>query len=565
MNQTTDASAMFAPIWRRKWLILVVGILVALGTYLYYRHEAHPDFQASTQVYLGAGAEEQTQIAGTGAATTKKASALEPTAQATLINSSIIKSAVKEALHKQRRTKAVRTALAGKTKAKATEKSEFIAITAEAHSARGAALLANLTAQTYVRRQNRKYQRAVEAAISLTRRQLRRIETSAALRSTEAGAAAAKSSKSGSAKSGAPSAAETLQATNLSTKINALEADLGIVSVRQLNPVKPKNVVTISSSPEKNAIFGFAVGLLLASLIAYALARLDHRLRSLAETEAAFETEILTALQTVRRPIVHEDGQPRPAKTLRDPLQRLHTSLHVGNVNRQDGHGQPRTILFVSADAGDGQSTVAADLALVQRDAGETVAIVEADLRRPVLSKLLAVNGREGLVDVLEGRLSAGEAIQGVGALPAAGSPEQMPALAGATATVVEAPVTGSASVLTAGTAASNPAALLAGPAMSELLRSLAEEFDYVLIDASGPLEVSDVMPLLRVVDGIIIVARIGQTREISARRLVQLLARTPSAPVLGVVANGASQKEIERFGFSTYGGRGWRRKLSRL
>ncbi len=563
MNQTTDASAMFAPIWRRKWLILVVGILVALGTYLYYRHEAHPDYQAITQVYLGAGAEEQTQIGGTGAAATKKSSALEPTAQATLINSSIIKTAVKEQLHKQRKTKAVRTALAGKTKAKATEKSEFIAITAEAHSVHGVALLANLTAQTYVKRQNRKYQRAVEAAMSLTRRQLRRIETSAALRSSEASVAAAKSSKSSSARSGAPSAAETLQATNLSTKINELEADLGIVSVRQLNPVKPKDVITISSSPERNAIFGFAVGLLLASLLVYALARLDHRLRSLPEIEAAFETEIMTVLRAVRRPIVTEEGQPRPARTLRDPLQRLHTGLQVGNVNRQDGHGRPRTILFVSADAGDGQSTVLADLALVQRDAGETVAIVEADLRRPVLSQLLALSGREGLTDVLEGRLSASEAIQGVGSLPSAGGSEEMQAAARATATVVEAPATGSASVLTAGTEAANPAALLAGPAMAELLRSLAEEFDYVLIDASGPLEVSDVMPLLRVVDGIIIVARIGQTREISARRLVQLLARTPSAPVLGVVANGASQKDIERFGFSTYG-RGWRRRLSR-
>jgi len=560
MNQTTDASAMFAPIWRRKWLILVVGILVAVGTYLYYRHEARPDYQATTQVYLGAGAEEQTQIGTTGVATTKKSSALEPTAQATLINSSIIKAAVKEQLHKLHKTKAVRTALAGKTKAKATEKSEFITITAEAHNAHGVALLANLTAETYVKRQNRKYQRAVEASISLTRRQLRRIESSTALRSSEA-----KSSKSSSAKSSAPSAAETLQATNLSSKINELEADLGIVSVRQLNPVKPRGVVTISSTPTKNAIFGFAVGLLLASLLVYGLARLDHRLRTLAEIEAAFETEILTALRAVRRPIVYEDGQPRPSRTLRDPFQRLHTALRVGNVNRPDGHGQPRTILFVSADAGDGQSTVVADLALVQRDAGETVAVVEADLRRPVLSKLLAVNGRVGLADVLEGRLSAREAIQGVGALPPVGGSGELDAAAGATATVVEAPATGSASLLSAGTEAANPAALLASAAMGELLHALAAEYDHVLIDASGPLEVSDVMPLLRVVDGIIIVARIGQTREISARRLVQLLARTPSAPVLGVVANGASQSDIEKYGFSTYSARGWRRRLSRL
>jgi tyrosine-protein kinase len=155
--------------------------------------------------------------------------------------------------------------------------------------------------------------------------------------------------------------------------------------------------------------------------------------------------------------------------------------------------------------------------------------------------------------------------MQGVGApSPLVGS-EQPAVAGGATATVVEAPSTGSASVLTAGTTAANPPALLAGEAMAETLRTLAGDFDYVLIDAPAALEVSDVIPLLGLVDGVLIVARVGQTREISARRLVQLLARTPSAPVLGVVANGASQQDINRFGFSAYGARSWRSRLSRL
>lgn len=562
MNQTADASAMFAPIWRRKWLILAVGILVAAGTYLYYRHEARRSFLATTQVYLGAGAEEQTQVGATGAAPTRKSAELEPEAQATLINSSIIKGPVREQLRRQRRTKAVRAALTGTTKAKATEKSEFVTITAEAHNAVGTALLANLTAQTYVNRQNHKYQRAVEAALALARRQLRRIETGAEVRSAEASVTAGKGSKSSSAKSSAPSAAETLQASNLSSKINELESYLGVMSVSQLNPVKRKAVQSLSSSPKRNAIFGFVLGLLLASLIVYALARMDHRLRSLAEIEEAFQAEILTALPAVRRPVVHENGQPRPARPLRDPLQRLHTSLQIANAHGPEGRGQPRTILFVSADPGDGQSTVVADLALIQREGGEAVAIVEADFRRPVLAKLLNVSGRQGLAEVLEGRLGVTEAIQGVGAPRPVDGSNAAQSAAGAVATMVEAPVTGSASVLVGGTTVANPTALLAGPTMGQTLHSLAEEFDYVLIDAPGPLEVSDAMPLLRVVDGVVIVARVGQTRGVSAGRLAQLLARTPSAPVLGVVANGASEKDIEKFGFSTYSGRSW---LSRL
>ena len=87
---------------------------------------------------------------------------------------------------------------------------------------------------------------------------------------------------------------------------------------------------------------------------------------------------------------------------------------------------------------------------------------------------------------------------------------------------------------------------------MPTLLRSVAADFDYVLIDAPPPLEVSDVLPLLAMVDAIVIVARVGHTSETSAQRLVDLLARAPHAPVIGTLANDLSSAEIEAFGFSS-------------
>jgi len=97
-----------------------------------------------------------------------------------------------------------------------------------------------------------------------------------------------------------------------------------------------------------------------------------------------------------------------------------------------------------------------------------------------------------------------------------------------------------------------NPPALLADRAMAGLLRSVAEDFSYVLIDAPPPLTVSDVIPLLHIVDAIVIVARVGHTREASARRLVQLLRRASSAPVLGIVANAVSSADLKACGFSS-------------
>src|SRR5271155_938342 len=122
--------------------------------------------------------------------------------------------------------------------------------------------------------------------------------------------------------------------------------------------------------------------------------------------------QVLTVLPSVRSPIVHRNGELRPSAHLSEPLRRLHASIQLENVHLEGGQGAPRSILFVSAEAGEGKSTVAAGLALVQREGGERVAVVEADFRRPVMAKLFGVGSAHGLAEVLAGTLPADAAIQ---------------------------------------------------------------------------------------------------------------------------------------------------------
>ncbi|HYB24629.1 MAG TPA: hypothetical protein VED41_12575, partial [Solirubrobacteraceae bacterium] len=170
-------------------------------------------------------------------------------------------------------------------------------------------------------------------------------------------------------------------------------------------------------------------------------------------------------------------------------------------------------------------------------------------------ARLLGVQDAQGLAAVLAGTLAREEAMLRVAPAPGAGAVDADTQAAGATSTVVQAQA-GSLFLLAAGGSVANPPALLASEAMTGLVRALAADFDYVLIDAPSPLEVSDVMPLLNLVDGIVAVARVGHTREASAQRLVQLLAGSANAPVLGVVANCVARKDSERYGFSTPNGR---------
>jgi Mrp family chromosome partitioning ATPase len=551
MNDTTDTVAVFAPLWRRKWLILAVGILVALGSYLYYRHQSAV-YSATTQVYLGNGAEEESQV-GASATASKKAGAPNPTTQAALINSSVIKEAVHRRLRAQRKTRVVRAALKGTAKATASEKSEFIVITGQAHNARGAALLVNTTAQTYITRQNARYGAHVAAAIALAHRQLRRIEAGQ-LESVISAASTSHTSASSAAKS-STGATATIQIATLNAKINQLESDLGVSQVTQVDPAKPKNSLLVSPHPRNNAIFGFVIGILLAALAAYVLDRFDRRLRSLSAIEEIFQTQILAAMRAVSRPLIARDGCPAPAYILRETLWRLQMTLQTGDGTENGRPAAPRTILCVSPDAGDGKSTLIAALALTWAEAGERVAVVEADFRRPVQSGLLHLSGSHGLADVLAGMVGVEEAMQPVSLVrPDAGVSAAAPDTAGSTATVLEA--SGSVSVLVGGTKIANPPALLSRPATAELLHSLAEEFDHVLIDAPSPLQVSDAMSLLGAVDGIVIVARVGHTRKNSAQRLVALLQHTPTAPVLGVVANAVAAAELKKYGIDVEAGR---------
>jgi Mrp family chromosome partitioning ATPase len=512
MNETTDPSTIFAPLWKRKWLILIVAVLTAVATYVYYNHQ-DPVYGAGSAIYLGNGSEVQSllgQALGNGTESDRSIAN-----QVVLINSTVVGSAVQRQLLKEGKLEAAR----GSAEAQSAEGSDFISISTKAGSGQAAADLANTYVKVYLRLREASYKRNIEVALSSTKEQLQSTEETAATPTSE-----------------------TLEIQNLVERVNQLQSrlSLGAAGDRQINPAVA-STVPLSPKPKRNAIFGFVLGLVLAALGAYALSRFDRRLRSLADIELTLQAPVLAAIPKIRRPIVNTQQQPVPAAALREPLRRLHTTLQLrGIADDLDQRPAPRTVLFTSADAGDGKSTLSAGLGLVQSEAGERVVIVESDLRRPIQAELLGVDGSRGLAEVLSGTVTVQEALQPVGPTPATSGG-------------------GSVSVLPSGGAVANPPALLAGRAMPMLLGSLAEEFDYVLLDAPPPLDVSDVLPLLSMVDAIVVVARVGHTGETSARRLVDLFSRATHAPILGAIANDASEADMEAFGLSLmdYGERG--------
>ena len=95
-----------------------------------------------------------------------------------------------------------------------------------------------------------------------------------------------------------------------------------------------------------------------------------------------------------------------------------------------------------------------------------------------------------------------------------------------------------------------NPAELIESHAMECCARAARSTYDLVVIDTPPLTAVSDAFPLLRKVDGVIIVGRVGRNRRDVAERLHETLSGA-GAPLLGVVANGVKLGGLGAYGYA--------------
>lgn len=307
--------------------------------------------------------------------------------------------------------------------------------------------------------------------------------------------------------------------------------------VRQLDPAAVPTA-PISPKPVRNAIFAAAISLMLAIFAAYALSRFDVRVRHIPDIQEAYGLPLLAAIP--RLSLSKRKSLDDVDEAAQEPLRSLQTSLRLARLD-----GSVKTILVTSAISGEGKSTLVRNLALVQRDEGARVVIVEADLRRPVLRSWFGLPGKQGLTDVLASQTSLKDALQLVENDASKTPTTTTSPPDDARGTVATLARVGELLVLTSGPTPSNPSVVLATEQTGDVIKSLGREFTYVLIDAPPLLPVSDALPLLSLVDGVIIVTRLGITHRAAAKGLMELLGRIPDAKILGVVANDVSVDEF--------------------
>jgi capsular exopolysaccharide synthesis family protein len=263
-----------------------------------------------------------------------------------------------------------------------------------------------------------------------------------------------------------------------------------------------------------NIILGFIVGVVGGIGITFLFENLNPRLYSLDQIEAVSELDVIGKIPSVnRRGLSGLFNHTLNIKSaiFRESFHKLQVKIMQQNSN---GHAF-KSILFTSAVPGEGKSTVVTHLALALAQTGQKVMIVDCDMRRPTIHKLMDLSNESGLSTILSKHITQS------GLLQKGGHPN--------------------ISVLTSGPVPSNPVELLGSPQMKALIEALVKNYDIVLLDTPAILPVGDALILSNMVDAITLVIRQTYSKEDAVRDACKQLAESNSR-IIGVVVNEAKQ-----------------------
>ncbi len=221
--------------------------------------------------------------------------------------------------------------------------------------------------------------------------------------------------------------------------------------------------------------------------------------------------------------VAHFSPQGRTAEAYRAVRTALYFNTQGG------GH---KVIQVTSPHAGDGKTTLAANLAICVAQSGKRTLLLEADFRRPRCHKMFGLDNMAGVSDAISGEDEIMDVVQ---------------------ETVVK-----NLSVVTCGTRPDNPSELLTSVAFERLLEVVREKFEFVIIDTPPILAVTDPSVVAPRVDGVLIVMRLTKSARRAALRAREVL-DSLGTNVVGIVVNGVGQGSTYGYGrYTSYGQGGY-------
>ena len=300
-------------------------------------------------------------------------------------------------------------------------------------------------------------------------------------------------------------------------------ADARIISYAEV-PARPV-------SPRKTRIVGAALGfsVFLGIFLVYLIEELDSGFRSSEQIESMTGYGVLSLVPLLTRlrlkrnqPVTY--AMDRPASSFAEALRTLYTGILLSNVDTP-----PKSLLITSSLPEEGKTVISAAMARLLARSGRRVLLIDADLRRGQIAKVLDLPNEYGLVEILGRRQhSLDEVVQHDG-------------------------VSGLHVLTTGGTVVPNPPDLLDSDRMRALLSEAGEAYDLIVIDSPPVRLVSDTRILSHLVDKTVFVIRWAKTRRGVATLGIKQIVEA-GASVAGVVLSIVDVPKNARYGYADSG-----------
>jgi succinoglycan biosynthesis transport protein ExoP len=212
-----------------------------------------------------------------------------------------------------------------------------------------------------------------------------------------------------------------------------------------------------------------------------------------------------------------------PESAFSEALRSLRTSLLLDHSGKP-----PQTMIVTSSLSAEGKSAVSLNLAITLAQLGAKTLLVDGDLRRSTIARLLALSCEAGLSEALGMRTMPNE-VRPFGGLPLL-------------------------TVVTAGQAPPLPAELLGSERLHELFQEWRRRFDFVIVDSPPLLPLADALLLAQEADACLLVVRHGATsRQAAEKSFRSLRQHLPAAVKLYAVLNAVARNSADYYDYYGY------------
>ncbi len=304
----------------------------------------------------------------------------------------------------------------------------------------------------------------------------------------------------------------------------------GTAQVERYDPVHKAVIMPLGGSTRfsVNFVIGAIAGFILALCYALMYEYNDTSIRSIEDISQYIGLEVIGTIPRMRfgRPrgrkrrratyvtTVEEEQVDACIVTQHDPKSPISEAYRTLRTNYQFAtiKQNARTLMLTSAVPGEGKTTTAVNIAVTMADFGMRVLIVDTDLRRPNVHRVLRMERGLGLADVLRGEVDIDSVVR----------PTRIRNLW----------------IVSSGRVPSNPSELIGSERMTGVMKHLGAEFDIVICDAPSVLVVTDPVLLATHVETCIMVVSTSNARRETVIRANKLL-QAAKVNVVGVLLNG--------------------------